>query len=218
MLVSSHSILLSQQFYSTNSPSNLVLTPTNEKIKLNISDQEISLAKIAKQFISKEWAIDNNYNFKYAPSEDDNYSIEEIGEVINLSKTLKIKADIKYLDLYREVASWLGTRYKWGGSSKKGTDCSGFTKAIYKEVYNEDICRTSLMLSNNLKEELDIKDLKPGDLVFFATRGGKCINHVGIYLGEGNFIHASRKGVMVDNLTETYYSKAFKKAGRTISL
>lgn len=142
-------------------------------------------------------------------------------EVAHLSKLLKInlsnkdKDDDKNMPLYAEVSLWLGTPYRYGGMSKKGTDCSGFTKNIFKEVYGKDLARSSYSIANSISQELTIEELQPGDLVFFTTRGRKRINHVGVYLGERCFIHASiKQGVIVSSLDEYYYSRTFKKAGR----
>lgn len=119
-----------------------------------------------------------------------------------------------YLDFYREVSTWLGTRYRMGSMSRKAVDCSGFTNIIYNKVFHKEIPRVSTAIANNLSEELPVDQLAPGDLVFFITRGRKRINHVGMYLGEGQFVHASIKGVKVSDLNDGYYKRTFCKAGK----
>ena len=119
--------------------------------------------------------------------------------------------------LYSECASWLGTPYKYGGTSKSGTDCSGMTYSIYKTVYGKTLTRQSGdMLTNNCSK-INKSQLREGDLVFFRTDGKKSStpNHVGIYLKSNKFIHSSSsKGVVVSDLTQDYYVKNWISGGR----
>lgn len=138
-------------------------------------------------------------------------------EIEILSEKLGIAIpDASLLSLYREVGNWLGTRYRRGGMSRKGVDCSGFTNIIYNSVFDKKIERVSYDIAKSVKESLPISELLPGDLVFFATnRRKKSINHVGVYLGNGYFAHASCKyGVIVSSLAEGYYNRVWKKGGR----
>lgn len=116
-------------------------------------------------------------------------------------------------ELIRVVSSWLGTPYKYGGVSKDGTDCSGFVKTVYESLYKISLYRSAADLEKNT-DTISKKDLKTGDLVFFKF-GGTKISHVGIYLADNKFIHASSsKGVIVSDLTIDYYKKGFYCAGR----
>ena len=137
-------------------------------------------------------------------------------EIQELSQKLGIEIkDRDKLDLFRTAADWLGTRYRRGSMSRKGVDCSGFTNIVYNTVFEKKIPRVSYDIANNLEEELPLEDLAPGDLVFFSTLGRKRINHVGVYLGDGSFVHASiKQGVIVSTLNEGYYQRTFKKAGK----
>jgi hypothetical protein len=111
------------------------------------------------------------------------------------------------------VAGWIGTPYVYGGETKKGTDCSGFVKTLYKDVYNLNLYRTASDLVKNC-DSVNKKELKTGDLIFFKINSDK-ISHVGIYINDGKFIHASSaKGVIVSDLNEKYYKKYFSSAGR----
>ena len=121
------------------------------------------------------------------------------------------------LALYEEAASWLHVPHIDGGTSRKGTDCSSLVYTIYRIVYGKTIERNSgTMLKKNC-EQISRNKLKEGDLVFFNTSGksGSYVNHVGIYLKDNKFLHASTsKGVIVSNLDEDYYRKVWICGGR----
>ena len=109
-----------------------------------------------------------------------------------------------------ESSKWLGVPYKYGGNTKAGVDCSGFTTAIYKSVYGKNLHRRSVDKYTKDCRNVRRTGLSSGDLVFFATSGGKNtvdnISHVGIYLKDNKFIHASSsRGVVLDNLDTKYY-------------
>ncbi|WP_458776097.1 NlpC/P60 family protein [Desulforhopalus sp. 52FAK] len=107
---------------------------------------------------------------------------------------------------------WRGVRYRYGGYSTRGVDCSGLTQRAYKELYGVELPRTVVEQSKT-GEKIDKKSLRPGDLVFFKT--GLYSRHVGIYLGENCFIHASRsKGVIQSNLNNSYWRKKYWQAKR----
>lgn len=143
-------------------------------------------------------------------------------EVAELSKKLGIplsntdKDDDKNMPLYAEVSQWLGVPYRNAGLSRRGLDCSGFAFLMYQKVYRMRIPRSTSDLSDMKMHKVSKNNLKTGDLVFFATsKNSNRINHVGIYLKNGSFIHASTsKGVIVSHLDEGYYSRTWKKAGR----
>jgi cell wall-associated NlpC family hydrolase len=117
------------------------------------------------------------------------------------------------IELLRSILAWKGTPYCYGGSSKQCTDCSGFVGNIYKTVYGIALPRTSRDMHKGSKK-LRKNKLTEGNLLFFSTRGGVNVSHVGIYLWEGYFVHASSKrGVTISNMNEGYYKKNFVSAG-----
>lgn len=114
--------------------------------------------------------------------------------------------------LVRVAMGFLGAPYRLGGSSVKGLDCSGFVKKIY-QFFNIDLPRTAFEQSHiGLRVARD--ELIEGDLLFFNTR--RKLGHVGIYIGNNEFVHASsrKRGVRIDNLNMPYYNKRFVKAVR----
>lgn len=123
-------------------------------------------------------------------------------------------------DIIDVALSYEGTRYKYGGTTKKGMDCSGL---IYTAFKSEDILmpRTTTDLSSH-GDWVDVKKVIPGDLVFFATRkNSRKINHVGIVTEvrrrDFSFIHASSsRGVMVSKLSDTYWYQAYVQARRVL--
>lgn len=107
----------------------------------------------------------------------------------------------------------LGITYRWGGNTpKEGFDCSGLTKFTHKNV-NVSIPRTALEQSK-ASRTISRQQLKPGDMIFFRT-SGKTVNHVGIYVGNGKFIHAASGGgkVTLDDLRRAYWQQRLVKYG-----
>ena len=119
------------------------------------------------------------------------------------------------IKLYKFIYEWIGTTYRFGGNTKKGIDCSAFTKAIYDKVFNTTILRNSRDIFS-MVNPLPKDELKEGDLVFFKIKS-RSITHIGIYLGDSRFAHASStRGVVISDLNEPYYSRYFYKGGRII--
>lgn len=114
-----------------------------------------------------------------------------------------------------EIIKYLGTPYKYGGNTKAGMDCSAFTQIIFKNVFNLNLER-SARLQYTQGVVIDIgEELKVGDLVFFNTRKRVTPGHVGIYIGDNLFAHAStKKGVTITALDYDYYARNFMGARR----
>lgn len=119
-----------------------------------------------------------------------------------------------YEALNAQYKEWKGTKYKYGGNTKNGVDCSAFVQRTFKDKLNIKIPRTTALQSKR-GIEVSKNDLEMGDLIFFKT--GYKSRHVGIYLDGGKFIHASTKrGVTISRLDNVYYSKHFWKIKRLI--
>ncbi len=116
-------------------------------------------------------------------------------------------------ELIREVALWVGTPYRYGGTSRTGVDCSGFIVTVSRNVYGRQLPRTTSGIANETRR-VNRRGLRDGDVVFFRTKGRK-VSHAGIYLGNGYFAHASSsRGVVIDNLNADYWSRRFIRGGR----
>jgi cell wall-associated NlpC family hydrolase len=113
----------------------------------------------------------------------------------------------------------IGIRYKWGGSTPEtGLDCSGLVQYVFQQVTGVTLPRTSRDISR-LGEKVALADLKPGDLVFFNTRRF-AYSHVGIYLGDNQFVHAPRRGreVEVATLDSSFWKRRFDGARRLVGV
>jgi len=121
--------------------------------------------------------------------------------------------DITNLPLYNFIDEWYGVDYQLGGNDKNGIDCSAFAQRLYQEVFGTNLLRTAVEQFNNCSLSRNQDNLKEGDLVFFHINSSR-ITHVGIYLKNGFFVHASvSKGVMISSLNETYWQRSFAGAG-----
>ena len=119
--------------------------------------------------------------------------------------------------LFNAVENWLGTPYRYGGRSKRGTCCSGFVASLFEEIYELDITGSS---RDQFTRVIPVTkgDLKEGDLVFFNIHS-RSISHVGVYLGSNKFAHATiHNGVIISDLNEPYYKRYFYRAGRVKEL
>jgi lipoprotein Spr len=127
-------------------------------------------------------------------------------EVIPITDSAKLDSFIR---------DWLGVRYKLGGSTKRGIDCSQFTKRLYRDVYGlelKDVAYKQWIQTKRISKT----SLIVGDIIFFNSRISPSGWHCGIYIGNNKFVHAANKseGVKISSLSELKYIKSYKGAGR----
>ena len=145
-------------------------------------------------------------------------------KTVTATKTENSSSTINYSTAAKEVVNnakqFDGVRYKYGGTTKKGMDCSGLVYTSFKQE-NISLPRTTTDLSKT-GDWIDVKQVQKGDLLFFATKkNSRTVNHVGIVtnsrVGNVEFIHASTsKGVIVSNLAERYWYFTFVQARRVL--
>ncbi len=154
-----------------------------------------------------------------APSKAPTYEHEALGNTKSPWKVTdkpepKEAESSDEVGLYDFIDEWEGTPHVMGGNTLKGVDCSGFVIQCYLQVYKTEFIGRRAEDLFGESTPVKRKDLREGDMVFFKINGRR-IDHVGIYLGNGDFVHASSsRGVMISNLSEAYYDKRFFMGGR----
>jgi len=145
--------------------------------------------------------------------EDDEVNLSEVMKNFNYGKESGITSSGKETPkekVLMEIIKYLNTPYKYGGNTKKGIDCSAFTQQVYKNTLSLNLNRSASDQYRQGKEITRIEDLQFGDLVFFDTGGDVKPGHVGIYIGDNLFAHASSKrGVTISSLNHSYYHSRF---------
>lgn len=124
----------------------------------------------------------------------------------------------KASSLIATAKNFIGLPYRFGGTSPtSGFDCSGFMQYVYKKTANIDLPRTSGSMAQ-VGEKISRDNLQPGDMVFFSHSGGR-ISHVGMYIGEGRFIHSpsTGKSISITALNSGYWANKFVTARRVIN-
>ncbi|CAH0282254.1 peptidase P60 [Pseudomonas mediterranea] len=118
--------------------------------------------------------------------------------------------------------SLIGTRYRFGGTSEAGFDCSGFIGYLFREEAGMNLPRSTREMINVNAPLVARNQLEPGDLLFFSTSGRRGrVSHAGIYLGDNQFIHSSSRrsgGVRIDSLGDSYWNKTFIEAKRALAM
>ncbi|SET42181.1 C40 family peptidase [Thorsellia anophelis] len=119
--------------------------------------------------------------------------------------------------LSNHLNEWKGTPYRYGGTTKKGIDCSAFVQIAFRDVFRKNLPRSTTDQSK-LGKKINPKEHRAGDLIFFRTDGSKSVNHVGIYAENNTFIHASTsKGVTRSNLSNEYWKKNYLYSRRVLN-
>lgn len=164
-------------------------------------------------FLLFTFLINNSFAQDYkgtTTSDPDNLAKEYFSQIMGVAVSATTSSK-----MYQFVYDWIGTPYRLGGNSKKGIDCSKFAAQLYDQVFNTAIGYNSRNIYSNV-DKVKKGDLKPGDFVFFKIRS-KNITHVGVYIGDSKFAHASTsKGVMISNLNESYWNRYFVNGGRVM--
>ena len=131
-------------------------------------------------------------------------------EFENMVRNIDVKSRI--MDQY---ADWKGVRYRLGGSTKKGIDCSSFVQLTFREQFGLELPRSTYEQQETGKS-VSRTNLRTGDLVLF--RAGSTGRHVGIYIGNNQFVHASTSsGVIISSMNEPYWKKRYNEARRVLS-
>ncbi|HEY0055535.1 MAG TPA: NlpC/P60 family protein [Pedobacter sp.] len=147
---------------------------------------------------------------KKAPEDPDNLAKDYFSQIMGVA--VSATSNVK---LYQFVYDWLGTPYRLGGTTERGIDCSAFAYQLYDKVFNTVIGNNSRNIFS-MVNPLNKEELKEGDLVFFKINS-RAISHVGVYLGDNKFAHASSsRGVMISNLNEPYWKRYYYKGGRLL--
>ena len=129
------------------------------------------------------------------------------GKKVSLNNSSAVKNK-----LYEQHKNWKGVKYKMGGLSKNGIDCSGFVYRTFKSQLGIELPRTTEQ-QLSIGEPISKKDLRAGDLLFFKT--AKKVRHVGIYIEDNKFLHASTsKGVMISDLNNVYWKSKYWQTKR----
>lgn len=162
-----------------------------------------TLAAQAQTKTSPNVADDKNSDEQESLAKD--YLSQIMGVAMSATSNMK---------LFHFVYDWIGTPYRFGGDSRRGIDCSAFTKELYSKVFNMDIERNSRDIFS-MVSPVKRDELKEGDLVFFKIHSRR-ISHVGIYLGNNKFAHASSRGVAISSLDDAYYNRYFYRGGRML--
>lgn len=161
----------------------------------------------------------NVVNVSYVePNKEITPSTIESADALQLKYAIVFDATVEKMTdtiMLRSIDQWWGTRYCLGGNSKNCVDCSAFTKSVLKDVYGVDLPRTAHE-QYAATQRIEPEELQEGDLVFFYTSGRR-ISHVGVYIMNNKFVHASAsQGVTVSDLNDPYWKDRYRGAGRII--
>jgi len=184
---------------------NISVTPGNNFIK-NGAEKTVSEKK--NNMVTKYDAMPSNL------SEGEKLNWLQLKYSLRMDVAVE---SIKNIPLLEKIDEWWGTPYSLGGSTKNGVDCSYFTLDVMKEVYKVNLKRTAAEQYEQ-SSKIEWNNLKEGDLIFFKAEGRRNISHVGIYLTNNKFAHASTsQGVTISDLADPYWQRRLYSLGRVAS-
>ncbi|NTW52848.1 MAG: NlpC/P60 family protein [Chlorobiaceae bacterium] len=143
-------------------------------------------------------------------------------EIARTDPSLDILAPVRHSaenvqNLFGDIKQYFGIRYRFGGQTPSGFDCSGFVRYMFSRSLNMELPRSSTEMSA-IGRKVERSELKPGDLVFFRNAKNR-INHVGIFVGNDTFVHSSlSRGITRDKLNESYFDKRFATGVRVLDI
>jgi lipoprotein Spr len=184
---------------------------------LSVTPGKVFIKKSSIGIASEPLSVANT-DYETMPS---NLSEVEKANWLQLKYSIKMDVAVESIGnipLLKKIDEWYGTPYNYGGSTKNGVDCSYFTLDVMQGAYNINLKRTAAEQYEQTSR-INWEDLKEGDLIFFKTEGPNKISHVGIYLSNNKFVHASvRNGVTISDLSEPYYQRTLYSMGRLPNL
>lgn len=148
------------------------------------------------------------------PSKTSHSNSKQVNKIYRTNRASLDDPIMVIANLSEHQQEWKGTRYRLGGTSRNGVDCSGFMLVTFRDLFGIDLPRMTVDQAK-VGTKISKHEIKTGDLVFFNTGRGPNGKHVGVYVKNGQFLHASTKGgVIYSDMDSPYWSKAYWQARR----
>jgi len=183
------------------------VTPGNvvqSRHKPATTKQKKTSIPVPKQMLEPDTAVKGNI---------EQCSLLQLKYAIMMDETVERLSNIKLLN---KISEWWGTPYCMGGKTKDCIDCSSFTQAMVRDLYKAELPRTA-QEQYDACQHINYEDLKEGDLVFFQSGRHSGVTHVGFYLTNNKFVHASSSnGVIISDLNEKIWRHTWHGAGRVV--
>jgi lipoprotein Spr len=178
------------------------------EIDVPVESSKGAKEKESEKPVAKKEAVKTR-NSSHRESDAENLSALQVKYAVLLNTPAE---EVKNPKMFEFIDDWYGTPYRLGGTTKKGVDCSAFSQFLFASVYGISIPRTARE-QYSLTSRISRTQLKEGDLIFFNTSGG--VSHVGVYLQNNKFVHASTSGgVMISDIFDEYWARKFVGVGR----